>query len=810
MLGPGSELAGLRIEALIGRGAMGEVYRAEQLALHRTVAVKRIAPHLAQEPELIARFAREARIVARISDPHVVAIHDFVQATDAQGTPHALLVMEWVEGGRNLKQFIAPGLPLPWIEACAVVRHLARGLAAAAAAGVVHRDIKPANVLIASGGIAKLADFGLATASDLTTMTMDGAIVGTPTYLSPEACQGAAPGPASDVYSLGATWFHLLVGRPPFEAASTVAMLRAHCDDPVPHPEQDCASLPPAVTALVRRCLAKQPSGRPPLPELLAGLDAIPGIPERLHGLVARGPCGEATTIPTARPAAGSMTRLAATPPTQPMAQTVVQVPANAVLVSNAAAPPGPDSTATQVQPAPAPTTTVPSAGSRRRSRIPLAIGALAVVLGTAIPLGLSFLRSDPLAHTADTVQAALASGDLALALTTASAAVAAHPDRSEGHALVRAVIDAEVAALVAQARFAEALSLVTQRKSAHAWLRTEAWDQQIRLAEADFVFARGGRSQAEDLHLELHKSYPVDIPVRLRYLRDFGRSGEREASRHGESATTLVAQAEPGELPSLVGDSLLDHLHRHGSYHERAQPLRELLLTKYRAPTIAAARARLADEDGSARIGAFHTLRQAGELGAAEELRFHVFFALEDRWSDQHAESVAWVEQAAAGVDWNERKKSAGLTPVAAIPVFDEWSDQQLRVSRLLRHALLPECVDLLQRLTADAEHSRSRWNAWSLLHEIGIAPDIDAMAFHATTLTTCDPSWTSPDIRAAVDHFRAARGGRDDAACRTALAAGVTYLDRVIANGGDDPQWRQTVDGAKSLQAELKGLSQ
>ena len=147
MIQPGTRIGGLLIEELLGRGAMGEVYRAQQISLKRPVAVKRVADHLLGEPDMVARFEREAQVIARIQNQNVVAVYEFGEYADAQGAKHFLLVLELVEGGRNLKQFMGGG-PMDWRIASSVILQVAEGLAAAQEQGVVHRDIKPDNIML--------------------------------------------------------------------------------------------------------------------------------------------------------------------------------------------------------------------------------------------------------------------------------------------------------------------------------------------------------------------------------------------------------------------------------------------------------------------------------------------------------------------------------------------------------------------------------------------------------------------------------------------------------------------------------------
>ncbi|TVR13623.1 MAG: serine/threonine protein kinase [Planctomycetota bacterium] len=289
MLTPGSTIGGLTIQELLGRGAMGEVYRAVQNSLNRPVAVKHISQHLVDNETVQARFSREAQVIAKVNSPHVLGVYEFGCFTDEQGEPHWLLVMELVDGGANAKDLMRRGLD--WQQATSIIAQVAEGMVAAAEHGIVHRDIKPDNIMVTNKGVAKLADFGLAKAEDSHAMTMDGALLGTPYYMPPEACRGEAVDQRGDIYSLAATWYHMLAGRPLFEAANTMMLLRAHAEDHPTPIRKHMPSLPKAVAALLHQCLAKQPAQRPPnaeafLTALRAAVPARQPIPARLDSAI--------------------------------------------------------------------------------------------------------------------------------------------------------------------------------------------------------------------------------------------------------------------------------------------------------------------------------------------------------------------------------------------------------------------------------------------------------------------------------------------------------------------------------------------
>ncbi|NRA39632.1 MAG: serine/threonine protein kinase [Planctomycetes bacterium] len=224
MLEAGKRIGGLMIHEMVGRGAMGEVYRAEQINLQRQVAVKRIAAHLTDQAGVLARFAREARLVATLNSPHVLQVYEFGPYDDHLGHTHTLLVMEWIEGGTSIRQCMTDNIGMPWPLVARIFEHSCLGLAIAHDHHIVHRDIKPDNLLLSPLGQVKIGDFGLANASDSSALTADGAIIGTPNYLCPEACNGEEVTICGDIYSLGATVFHLLTGCPLYTASTTIAL----------------------------------------------------------------------------------------------------------------------------------------------------------------------------------------------------------------------------------------------------------------------------------------------------------------------------------------------------------------------------------------------------------------------------------------------------------------------------------------------------------------------------------------------------------------------------------------------------------
>jgi serine/threonine protein kinase len=268
----GGQLGKYVILRQLGAGGMGVVYEAEDALLKRRVAVKLLPSSVAADPVALQRFLREAQAAARLNHPNVVAIHEIDQR---EGTYY--IVMELVPGG-TAQARLNDGGPLPWEEATRMAVEACRGLAAAHAAGLIHRDLKPGNLMYAADGSVKLADFGLAkvTGNADGSVTALGQVMGTPHYMSPEQCRGEPLDPRSDVYALGATYYALLTGRPPYEAGTAVGILFAHCGSPIPDPRARNPGIPEACTAVVRRALAKEPAQRfASAAEMLAALEAL-------------------------------------------------------------------------------------------------------------------------------------------------------------------------------------------------------------------------------------------------------------------------------------------------------------------------------------------------------------------------------------------------------------------------------------------------------------------------------------------------------------------------------------------------------
>jgi len=256
---PGTMLGGCRIEAVVGRGGMGIVYRARQLDLDRDVAVKVIAPELVQDPRSRNRFLTEARAASAVEHPNVLPVHG---AGVAEG--RAYLVMRYVAGD-DLRTVVRRDGALPPDRAAEIAARLGEALDAIHRAGYVHRDVKPQNVMIDAGGHVYLSDFGLAKQALATGgPTTSAQWVGTLDYVAPEQIRGERIDARADVYALGGVLYFMLTARVPFERETDHAKLWAHLMDEPPLPSALRPALPAELDAVVARALAKDPARRQP------------------------------------------------------------------------------------------------------------------------------------------------------------------------------------------------------------------------------------------------------------------------------------------------------------------------------------------------------------------------------------------------------------------------------------------------------------------------------------------------------------------------------------------------------------------
>ena len=266
------ELVGGRyeLEELAGSGGMSSVYRAHDRLLERKVALKILHQRYGDDDEYVERFRREARAVAQLAHPNIVTVIDRGEDEGRQ-----FIVFEYVEG-ENLKQLVERVGPLPIGDVLELGTAVASGLAFAHERGIVHRDVKPQNVLLNGDGRAKVTDFGIARSLDVEHgVTQTGTVLGTSNYIAPEQAGGKAVSRESDVYSLGVVLFELLTGRVPFDGESFVAVAMQHLSEPPPSVLSLRPDTPPRLAQLIDAALAKDPSDRPSMEQVVAELEAL-------------------------------------------------------------------------------------------------------------------------------------------------------------------------------------------------------------------------------------------------------------------------------------------------------------------------------------------------------------------------------------------------------------------------------------------------------------------------------------------------------------------------------------------------------
>jgi hypothetical protein len=272
-----------RLLELLGRGGMGIVYRAREVALDRDVALKVLALDPILAPDAYSRFEREAKLAARLDHPHIVPIFAVGQRQNV-----AFYTMRLVRGG-NLEDLIGAGKQLALDHVVKLLKEVAAALDHAHRQGVVHRDIKPANVLLGESGHAMVADFGIAKALSNTESGATGTgIIGSPGYMSPEQWRGAEIDGRADQYTLGIVAFEMLTGKRPFETPQVQDLLRMHLSAEVPPLSHFRTGLPQGVDEALRRALAKEPSQR--FSTVGAFVDALAGLRPATAGVTQRGP----------------------------------------------------------------------------------------------------------------------------------------------------------------------------------------------------------------------------------------------------------------------------------------------------------------------------------------------------------------------------------------------------------------------------------------------------------------------------------------------------------------------------------------
>jgi serine/threonine protein kinase len=335
----GTTLGPYQVISLLGKGGMGQVYRAHDPRLGREVAIKVLSAALAQEHGYLERFRREARAIAQLNHPNIVSVYDFGE----QGST-TYLVMPLIQGG-TLRDYLAQRGMLPLNEAVALIEQVGSALQYAHERGLIHRDVKPANILVGPDGRALLSDFGIVRVvqgeDTGATLTHTGAFVGSPEYAAPEMVLAQGIDRRVDIYALGMMLFQLLTGRTAFTATTPVQLLMMQAQAQPPSPRSFNPAIPPAVEAVILKALAKSPDQRySSAAELVAALRAAVGFQ----------PAG-ATTGPTAGGDLSNMvTMMSTTPPPAPIGA-VPFAPVGAAPVPPIGATPVPPIGATPVPP---------------------------------------------------------------------------------------------------------------------------------------------------------------------------------------------------------------------------------------------------------------------------------------------------------------------------------------------------------------------------------------------------------------------------------------------------------------------------
>jgi Protein kinase domain len=360
----GSQFAGYRIEALIGRGGMGELYQAENPRLGNKVALKLLAPELAEEHLFRERFVRESRLAASLNHPNVIPIFD---AGEEGGLLY--IAMRYVDGP-DLKALLQRDGALPLERVLSIVGQVGSALDCGHQRGLIHRDVKPGNILLeeggnGAGGHVYLSDFGVAKHTlSRSGLTSTGQFVGTIDYIAPEQIEGKTLDGRADVYSLGCVLFEALTGTPPFDRESNVAMMYAHLLEPPPSLSERRPDLPGAVDEVVETALAKDPAQRYESCSLLVqSLRERSAVPAAASTVAALAPATVAAAAPPTRAAAAPAAHVPATP-------------AAAAATPRAGAPAAPPSFSPAGPDAPA--------GARRRGRKRL-VGLVALVVAAGV-----------------------------------------------------------------------------------------------------------------------------------------------------------------------------------------------------------------------------------------------------------------------------------------------------------------------------------------------------------------------------------------------------------------------------------------
>ena len=253
----GQTVGEFKILRLLGAGGMGKVYLAEQTSLKRKVAIKVLPQHMMQEQATVDRFEREAMLAAQLTHPNVAQVY-----TIGSGRNVHFVAMEFIGGGDVYAIMKGKGR-IPVDEGAEMLRQALLGLASAHSRGIIHRDLKPQNLMMSEDGIIKVADFGLARAIEAhSSLTASGTVLGTPLYMSPEQAHSKEVDRRTDIYGLGATFYHMICGRPPFEGDTPISVMFKHVGEPLTSPKEIDPDFPEELCTIVEKMMAKKPADR--------------------------------------------------------------------------------------------------------------------------------------------------------------------------------------------------------------------------------------------------------------------------------------------------------------------------------------------------------------------------------------------------------------------------------------------------------------------------------------------------------------------------------------------------------------------
>jgi len=247
----GTTVGGCEIIEKIGEGGMGAIYRSRQLSLDRPVAFKVLSPKFANDATFVARFEREAKSIAKVNHPNILAVYDVGAAADVH-----YMIIELIDG-HNLSEILDEKKIFPLEEATEIIVQAAQGVLAAHKRNIIHRDIKPDNIMLTNEHIVKVSDFGLAKELE-STMTHTDTVMGTPAYMSPEQCDGKVLDERADIYALGGTFYRILTGHLPFEAETAMSMMYKHKYEALVPPHEVVGSVPPVYSQVILKMMEKK------------------------------------------------------------------------------------------------------------------------------------------------------------------------------------------------------------------------------------------------------------------------------------------------------------------------------------------------------------------------------------------------------------------------------------------------------------------------------------------------------------------------------------------------------------------------